>query len=223
MDSTLIQVIKHYERYKTAHSSDREQDNLSKFVAYLNEKVGEESDLLEAVTVDNWSNYNRKTLLEMTTSYIGKMSRYLDNYCRKNLSETPIGSIEEFTYLIVCMEPGQLSKTELIQKNGHPITTGTDIIKRLINKGHLRELPHPTDKRSICVEITDLGKGAIYQSSGTLNKLSAIGAGILSNKELIALVRMLQKLDDFHDKVQKNHKDMNLDAILEDTNDAITA
>jgi DNA-binding MarR family transcriptional regulator len=215
MESTLIQIIKHYERYKSAHSPSREEDNLSKFVAYLNEKVGEETNLSEAVAVENWSNYNRKTLLEMTTSYIGKMARYLDNYCRKNLSVTPLGSIEEFTYLIVCMEPGQLTKTELIQRNGHPITTGTDIIRRLIKKGFLTELPHPTDKRSVCIEITELGRAAIYQSSGTLNKLSAIGAGVLSNKELMALVRMLQKLDDFHDKVQREHKDMNLDAILD--------
>ncbi|WP_027420353.1 MarR family winged helix-turn-helix transcriptional regulator [Crocinitomix catalasitica] len=214
MESTLVQLVKYYEKFKTSLKADVQGDNMTKFIAYLNSEVGTESSINEEVKVENWKNLNRKTLLEMTSAYLGKMGRYVDNYCRKNLPETPLGSMEEFTYLITCMKYQKLTKSELIQHNIHPTTTGTDIIKRLLKKGFIKQSPNLEDKRSTCIEITDQGRGAIFSTSGTLNKLSIISAGILSNNELILLVGMLQKLDQFHETILHEHKEMDLDLIL---------
>jgi DNA-binding MarR family transcriptional regulator len=215
MDSTLVQIIKVYEAFKANMPQHTEGDNLHQFAAYLNQQIHGESNYEEPVDTENWKNFNRKSLLEMNTAYLGKMARYVDNYCRKNLSETPLSSIDEFTYLIVLMEYPEMSKSDLIQRNSHPITTGTDIIKRLLKKGYISEKTNPEDGRSRLVELTPVGRAAIFQSSNTMNQLAVIGVGVLSNQELIHLLGMLQKLDQFHDKVHQEHKSLDLTEIIE--------
>mgnify|MGYP003676679940 CR=1 FL=1 len=214
MESTLVQLVKYYEKFKTSLKQDGQGDDMAKFLAYLNAEIGTVSSINDEVKVENWNELSRKTLLEMTSAYLGKMGRYVDNYCRKNLPDTPLGSIEEFTYLITCLKYQKLTKTELIQHNVHPTTTGTDIIKRLLKKGFIKQSPNPEDKRSTCIEITGQGRGAIFTSSKTLNQLSIISAGILSNEELISLVGMLQKLDQFHENILHEYKEMDLALIM---------
>lgn len=216
MDSTLVKVIKLYEDFISSTAKKAEGDNLPKFIAFMNDSVHTNTDFSEKISTSNWKNFSRKTLLEMTVAYIGKMGRYVDNYGRKNISATSLGTIEEFTYLIPLLDNTIYTKSDLIQQNGHPLTTGTDIIKRLINKKYISEQTNPKDKRSILIAITKKGRQAIVKSSEIMNQLSVTGAGILSNKELISLLGMLQKLDNFHEKVHKTHKDLVLYDILTD-------
>lgn len=216
MESTLVQLVRLYEDFKAVAKDRDGTDNVAAFLSYAQGKIHTSSDYSEEINTKNWKKFNRKTLLEMATAYIGKMGRYIDNYGRKNLPDTPIGSIDEFTYLIVLLEHTEISKSELIQYNGHAITTGTDIIKRLLKKGFVIQKANPEDKRSYLIELTEMGKGALFQSSGTVNKLSVIAAGILSNDELIQLVGMLQKLDKFHDKVHQENKDLRIAEIIEE-------
>lgn len=223
MDSTLVQIIRLYEEFKSDRSLKEGTENLASFVAYAQSTVGGSSDYSEKVNTENWKKFNRKTLLEMTAALVGKMGRYIDNYSRKNLNKTPVGSVDEFTYLVPLLQFDSLSKSELIQMNGHAITTGTDIIRRLIKKKFLIEKANPDDKRSKNIQLSDLGKAAMFQSSETLNKLSVISAGILSNEELMQLVSMLQKLDQFHEEVHKRHKDLEMDAILEMHGDQLSS
>lgn len=214
MDSTLIQIVRYYERFKENSKDASEGDTVASFAAFLLGETMSEVDHSETVTTENWKNFNRKTLLEMTTAYIGKMSRYVDNYCRKNLPQTALGSVEEFTYLIVLLEHHQLPKSELIKKNNHAITTGTDIIARLLKKDYVKQLPNSEDRRSVIVEITNQGRGAIFSSSDTLNQLSTIAAGVLSNQELLQLLGMLKKLDAFHERIHEEHKNLDLSEII---------
>ena len=214
MDSTLVQIIKHYERYKKEASSTTGGDNLAQFSVFLSSQVELDSDYSRRVSVENWQQFNRKTLMEMATAYVGKMARYVDNYSRKNLPQTALGSVEEFTYLIVLLEGIEMTKSDLIKRNGHAVTTGTDIIKRLLKKDFVRQIPNPSDKRSYMIQITNMGKEAIFSSSETMNQLSIIGVGILNNQELMKLVGMLQKLDVFHEKIYSEHKSLDLTEII---------
>lgn len=215
MESTLVQIIKEYERFKQHAGDERDADNLSKFVSFLTDQIDTKPKFSEEISIENWQNFNRKTLLEMSVAYIGKMGRYVDNYSRKNLPNTPIGSVEEFTYMIVLLEFPQITKSDLIKRNGHAVTTGTDIIKRLLKKSFVQQIPNPNDKRSYMIELTEAGKGALFASSETMNQLSVIGAGVLSNAELVQLVGMLQKLDAFHEGVHEKHKSLDLGEIIE--------
>ena len=215
MESTLVQIIKQYEEYKHSLKDDLYADSLTGFLLFMNKRLGKTGDNGVDFGVSSWENFNRKTLTEMASAFIGKMGRYVDNYARKAMPKTQVASIEEFTYLIVMLKEQSMTKSELINHNAHQITTGTEIIKRLITKGYLEQTNDPNDKRSVRVSITDSGRAAVYSTASTTKALSTIATGILSDEELLFLVNTLRKLDDFHKEIFQESKHVELEELVE--------
>ncbi len=54
------------------------------------------------------------------------------------------------------MQP--VTRTTLTQATGLPRTTQRDVIKRLLDAGHVREAPNPRDGRSTLLELTPAGQ-----------------------------------------------------------------
>ena len=54
------------------------------------------------------------------------------------------------------MQP--VTRTKLTQATGLPRTTQRDVIKRLLDAGHVREVPNPRDGRSTLLELTPAGQ-----------------------------------------------------------------
>lgn len=215
MESTLVQLIKQYEEYKQSITNDLQGDSLTGFLLFMNKRLGKTGDNGIDFGISSWENFNRQTLTEMASAFIGKMGRYVDNYARKAMPKTQVASIEEFTYLIVMLREQSMTKSELINHNAHQITTGTEIIKRLIGKGYLEQTDDLRDKRSVRVSITDKGRLAVYSTASTTKSLSTIATGILSDEELLFLVNTLRKLDDFHKEIFQESKHLELDELVE--------
>lgn len=215
MESTLVQLIKQYEEYKQSITNDLQGDSLTGFLLFMNKRLGKTGDNGIDFGISSWENFNRQTLTEMASAFIGKMGRYVDNYARKAMPKTQVASIEEFTYLIVMLQERSMTKSELINHNAHQITTGTEIIKRLISKGYLEQTDDLRDKRSVRVSITDKGRLAVYSTASTTKSLSTIATGILSDEELLFLVNTLRKLDDFHKEIFQESKHLELDELVE--------
>jgi DNA-binding MarR family transcriptional regulator len=215
MDSTLVQLIKQYETYKVQKSGAMTEDSLADFVVYLNGQINTIPSNAADFGIESWQNFNRQTIAEMGVSYLGKMNRYVENYCRKAMPKTQVPTIEEFTYLILLLQFESLTKTELIHHNGHPITTGTEIIKRLLKKGFISQFDNVEDKRSVRVKLTDMGRVAIFSTSSATKTISTLATGILSDQELISLVNTLRKLDEFHDRVFREGKHLEVPELVD--------
>lgn len=215
MESTLLQIIRHYEQFKEKLAPGNEQDTLMDFVAYLQNSVAPEQYRFQEQGIDSWKDFNRQTLMEMTVAYLGKMGRYVDSYARKTMPTTSVSSLDEFTYLIVLLQQGSMTKTELIQRNTHPITTGTEIIKRLLQKDYIFQQSDPDDKRSQRIFLTEQGKMALFSSAETTQKMAKLAVGALSDQELMFLLGILKKLDHFHEQVQRENKHFNLQEVVE--------
>jgi len=54
------------------------------------------------------------------------------------------------------MQP--VTRTSLTQATGLPRTTQRDMIRRLLDRGHVREVPNPRDRRSTLLELTPAGQ-----------------------------------------------------------------
>lgn len=215
MESTLVQLIKQYEEYRLGIKDDLQGDSLSGFLLFMNKRLGQVGNNGIDFGISSWDNFNRQTLVEMASAYVGKMGRYVDNYARRSMPKTQVASIEEFTYLIVLLKEKSMTKTELINHNAHQITTGTEIIKRLIAKGYLEQTNDLKDKRSVRVSITERGKVAIYSTADVTKSLSSIATGILTDEELLFLVNTLRKLDEFHKEIFHESKQLELKELVE--------
>jgi DNA-binding MarR family transcriptional regulator len=133
------------------------------------------------------------------------MSRYAKFYIKKALEGTPLQTSEDFTALAILLTHDNLSKGELISHNLQEKTSGTEVIRRLIATGLVREWNDVKDKRSKHIAITDKGKELLYSVFVDMNHVGKMITGKLTIAEKFTLQYILQKLENFHlEHYQKN-------------------
>jgi DNA-binding MarR family transcriptional regulator len=126
------------------------------------------------------------------------MSRYAKFYIKKALEGTPLQTAEDFTALAILLTHTHLSKTELINHNLQEKTSGTEVIRRLIAAGLIRQWDDIKDKRSKHIAITNEGRALLFQVFEHTNYVGKIITGKLTLAEKFTLQYLLQKLENFH-------------------------
>jgi DNA-binding MarR family transcriptional regulator len=126
------------------------------------------------------------------------MSRYAKFYIKKALEGTQLQTPEDFTALAILLTHNHLSKSELISHNLQEKTSGTEVIRRLVTSGLVRQWDDTKDKRSKHIAITDKGKELLYQVFVHTNYVGQIITGKLTDAEKFTLQYLLQKLENFH-------------------------
>ncbi len=87
--------------------------------------------------------------------------RYMRYFVRKVIKDSPLQTIDEYSYLISVMSHHKLSKTELNNYNVVEKTSGSEIIRRLLSNGLVTQSRNPQDKRSMILSITPEGRKAL--------------------------------------------------------------
>jgi len=188
---------------------------MADFVGYLN--AGLESQPSEirnlAGAEEKWVKEHVDPNTEISTLIVF-MYRYAVGYFKKALKESNITTLDEFSFLIVLMTYPSLSKTELIQKLIMEITSGVEVIKRLLKNGLIEEFANPNDKRSVLVAITSKGK---QELAALLPKMGIVGnvvVGNLTPEEVTSLSYLLRKLDYHHNDIFLNHRNLTLEELV---------
>jgi len=91
------------------------------------------------------------------------------------------------------MQP--VTRTALAEATGEARTTQRDHLRRLIERGHLREVPNPKDGRSRLLELTpegqaifDRGKPAFHRALARIDE--ALGGRLDEHEEVVWRVRV---------------------------------
>jgi MarR family transcriptional regulator, lower aerobic nicotinate degradation pathway regulator len=145
---------------------------------------------------------------------VSLLYRYVKIYAKRAMENSPLSNVDDFSYLIIPMAHGAMSKTELIAHNAHEKTTGMEIIKRLTKLGFLVQTDDPSDGRSQLVHISETGRSALFPLLTEMRKVSVIANGNLSEIELTTLIHLLRKLDVFHKGILNHEKTVDLNGIL---------
>lgn len=142
------------------------------------------------------------------------MYRYVKHYSRKVFRDSPVKTLEEFSYLATLLQYHTLTKAELIKKNVHEKSAGIEIIKRLIKLELVTQQENPEDQRSQLVAITPAGRGELFRLFRTMDVLGRVAAGPLSVAEKTQLAFLLKKLDDFHFDNYLHRRDEELEQLI---------
>jgi DNA-binding MarR family transcriptional regulator len=81
---------------------------------------------------------------------------------------------EDFAVYSVLREAGEISPGELARWMSAPATTVSSHVKRLVARGHVRQVPHPADRRSYRLALTDAGR--LAHATAGRHFLPALGA-----------------------------------------------
>lgn len=67
---------------------------------------------------------------------------------------------DEFAMYSLVLARDQVTPTELARWASAPATTVSSYVKRFEKRGHVDRVPHPTDRRSYSIRLTDTGRVA---------------------------------------------------------------
>ncbi|MBS1759286.1 MAG: MarR family transcriptional regulator [Bacteroidetes bacterium] len=160
------------------------------------------------VNEPNWEGKeNGRSAESVINTLIVHMNRYAKSYSKSAIVGSEFSTQEDFIYLINLKAFGEMSKMDLIKKNVHEKPVGMQIINRLINQGWIEQRNSKTDKRSKVISISETGLQALGNQMDKIRQATSIVTGNLSQKEKMELIRLLNKLDDFHQPIYDRNID----------------
>ncbi len=150
----------------------------------------------------NWSGKeNNRTPESVISTLLVHMNRYAKTYSRSAIFESDFTTQEDFIYLINLKSFGEMSKIDLIKLNVHEKPVGMQIINRLIAKNWIDQTASKVDKRSKVIKINDNGIKILNNQMNKIRKATKVVCGNLTQHEKMELIRLLQKLDNFHQPI----------------------
>jgi DNA-binding MarR family transcriptional regulator len=135
------------------------------------------------------------------------MNRYAKTYSKSAIYNSKFATQEDFIYLINLKAFGAMTKTDLIKKNIQEKPVGMQIISRLIKQGWIEQSDSLEDKRSKIILITPEGIEALEQNMKKIKQATEIVTGDLSYTEKIELIKLLKKLEHFHQPIYAENLD----------------
>ena len=147
----------------------------------------------------NWEGKeNGRSPESVINTLIVHMNRYAKSYSKSAIFGSNFSTQEDFIYLINLKAFGEMTKMDLIKKNVHEKPAGMQVINRLIAQGWVDQTDSEIDKRSKVLKISNTGLKVLGNQMDKIRKATEIVTGDLTRSEKMELIRLLNKLNDFH-------------------------
>jgi DNA-binding MarR family transcriptional regulator len=217
----LMQLIEKLADYEQK-TKDLQEANIEDFAGWLLAESGAKNEVATiepTVKASNQANAEIKRNIPIESeisSLLGLMGRYAKMYIKKAIENSGLQTIDEFSYLANVDLSGKtgINKTDLIIRNIHEKTTGTEILKRLLKEELLRQEDSQEDRRSKLLFITNKGRETFFGVLGNMHKAGLLINGNLTSKEKETLLSLLIKLRNFHHPIFLESRENNLEELV---------
>lgn len=208
----LIELVTRFKEFSLAHKD--EAANLNDFRIWLNQNSYNTGVPTDSGHKETLGNNDVDVEISKLVIYLSRYARHL---MKKGLLDYQELVNDDITYIYTLMSSESMTKMQLIEKNIHEKPTGMEIIKRLIRFGLIDETADEQDKRSKRIFLTPKGKELFFRSLEKMKKISKIITGDLSASEKSTLMLLLKKLDDYHNPIFLEEKNIDIDALASKT------
>ncbi|WP_152268675.1 MarR family winged helix-turn-helix transcriptional regulator [Agriterribacter humi] len=144
---------------------------------------------------------NGRSPESVIASSIVHMNRFGKTYFKAAIDGSEFSTQDDVIYMIILKFYPSITKMELIKRNVHEKPAGMQIINRLIAKEWVKQSKSETDKRSKVLNITPKGLKTLDDLFFKVRQATNIVSGDLTHDEKMQLIRLLNKLDDFHQPI----------------------
>jgi len=192
------------------------EDDLMAFSLYLRDQayVNDATEDRDLFGNNGFSNYRSNPEVEFSILLTG-LFRFAKHYLKKAFAKTAFKTIDEFGFLATLTREGNLMKNELINEHMLEMSSGSEIIKRLVRNGLVHEYPDQNDKRAKRVALTEKGRQEIFVAFGEMHKVSKIIRGNLQSHELKEALAVLNKLTFWHKHIHEQDKNATIEELHE--------
>ena len=193
----VVELIEEFEKENLCNSNASIDDFKSWIVLNHQENI---------TNNPNWvGKENKRSPESVISTLIVHMNRYAKSYSKSAILGSDFSSQEDFIYLINLKAFGEMKKMDLIKKNVHEKPVGMQIINRLIAKDWVHQSSSLTDKRSKVIKITEKGREVLENQMDKIRQATELVAGNLTYDEKMDLIRLLNKLEDFHQSIYEKN------------------
>jgi DNA-binding MarR family transcriptional regulator len=202
-----IKLIKQLLEYLEQYQLEKGNADLKEFAIYLRDSVISDAplDISGEFDIQDYMNYRSYPEIEFSTLLTG-LFRFAKHYIKKAFKDSSLKTIDEFGFLASLLRHGSLLKNELINQHMLEISSGSEILKRLIRNGLVQEYADKNDKRAKRVSLTEAGRKEIFKAFDDMHKVSEIVIGNLTKKELNDTLSAMTKLTYFHQHIHENDR-----------------
>ncbi|OZI09914.1 hypothetical protein BWI93_01435 [Siphonobacter sp. BAB-5385] len=130
--------------------------------------------------------------------FMGRLIRYVKFYVKPMMTQHGMSGPDEFLFLSLIHEMDRPTKKEVCVAHAIELTTGMDILRRLIKQGLIEEGADERDKRSKRLTLTEKGHQTIQEISLALSQLEPSTLADLDDTERKHLLQVLQYLNNYH-------------------------
>ncbi|OJJ17272.1 hypothetical protein BKI52_31725 [marine bacterium AO1-C] len=205
----LLPLIERFEE-----ENQENEVKVMSFALWLTEFLTTDSDPKEDIDAKKKSLAKHHEFDVQITAGVGYLFRYAKHYSKKVLKDKILATIDDYVFLASLMMTPGLTKSELIQQHLLEITSGTEILKRLLKHDFIEEYENLEDRRSKKLKITPLGLKVLGEVQEEMMQAAHVVGGDLSIEEKAKLVQLCNKLKKFHDQIHESDKKSELTTIL---------
>lgn len=130
--------------------------------------------------------------------FMGRLIRYVKFYTKSIMAQQGMSSPDEFLFLSLINEMDRPTKKEVCVANATELTTGMDILRRLLRQGLIEEFPDERDGRSKRLQLTGKGSKVINDIHQRLIQLEPSLLADLGGSERKHFLQILQYLNNYH-------------------------
>jgi len=209
--SYKIELIKQLLDYVECYDNKNNSSSIKEFTLFLKEKVFCEDNANEQKEFNQLDYLNYKNYKDVEfSSLLTGLFRFAKHYLKKTFQKSSFKTIDEFGFLASLLNEESFFKNELINRHHLEVSSGSEILKRLIKSDLIEEFPDENDKRTIRIRITEKGRKEIVSAFDDMYKVSKIVRGNISNSELNETLMVLNKLTFFHNDIWEKDKNTSL-------------
>ena len=126
---------------------------------------------------------------------IGRITKMHSIYVDAGFQDLPLNHIEEFGILATINKYKNPKKSEVVYANLMELSSGTDIFRRLKEKGLITEYSDMDDKRSKRVELTAEGRRVMTEGHQIARKLASMMFHELSEEDKQLCIQLLRNVE----------------------------
>ena len=200
----VIELVNLFENFHSNTGSD----DIREFSVWLNRKLSQ----FDVLSSKNSSSIEDNRFIVWT---IHRLSKYFRFYSKGFLNANGLNSMDEYFFLVSINNRVNPAKNEVYKDTISELTTGAQMMKRLVQIGMIKEVDDEKDKRLKRVTLTAFGnqtrKNILEQSREDL----LLKVGNLSQVEKKQLKSSLTYLEKFHNEIHQNDTDTSVNALIE--------
>lgn len=202
----LLDLVERYEEFR-----GNAEQSMSNFLRFADQTLEQQTSSEEPKAGMRGHAY----LNAMIARDISFVYRYMRYFVRKAIKDTPLQTIDEYSYLITLMAKGEMTKTELNNYNVVEKTSGSEIIRRLLKGGLISQTRNLQDRRSLLLSITPKGREVVKELLPRMQQSSDLLLRDLSWDQKIFLHSLHEQLYESNHSLFLTERDSDLAKLVE--------